>query len=368
MNTNTYNETSEPRIARTIIDDIRRGDFRQNVKRDYRELKEFFIDEVRRDRLKEMGIFKRWFYMSIWLLKSLFLKLTPASRILLVFSVVLLFSYSNTGNGNANVQFLGNGILGYTLLLFILMLELKDKLLAKDELEDGRSVQIALMPESNPSVPGWSVWLFSRPANDVGGDMVDHIQISEEKHGIALGDVAGKGLRAALLMAKLQSTLRSLVTDYHSMSELGEKINRIFCRDSLPNIFASLIYMRLDAHSDRINILNAGHMPPFIIRGKNLEEMSKSSPAIGLMPNAVYTEQSVTLKKGDILVAYSDGVTEAKNEFGEFFGDQRLRVLLQGMGHLDSKEAGKKLLDSVEYFVGEERYTDDLSLVIIKKT
>jgi len=122
-------------------------------------------------------------------------------------------------------------------------LELKDKLHAKTELEEGRSVQNALMPEENPKVDGWDIWLYTRPANDVGGDLLDFTKISENNYGISLGDVAGKGLSAALLMAKLQSTIRAIVPDYISLSEFGNKLNHIFCRDSLPKLFSSLIYI-----------------------------------------------------------------------------------------------------------------------------
>src|SRR5512138_3275825 len=94
----------------------------------------------------------------------------------------------------------------------VLMLELKDKLLARSELEAGRTVQLALMPDRPPVVPGWDIWLYSRSANDVGGDLVDYLQIDPQRLGVMLGDVAGKGLPAALLMAKLQATLRALVS------------------------------------------------------------------------------------------------------------------------------------------------------------
>ena len=92
---------------------------------------------------------------------------------------------------------------GGIILIAVLMLELKDKLAARDELEAGRTVQLALMPESSPAVPGWDLWLHTEPANDVGGDLIDHLQIDDSHHGVALGDVSGKALPAALLMVKL---------------------------------------------------------------------------------------------------------------------------------------------------------------------
>jgi len=145
-------------------------------------------------------------------------------------------------------------LLSGIIFLFIIALELKDKLHAKSELEEGRAVQKALMPETIPDVAGWDIWLYTKPANDVCGDLLDFLKLSEEKVCISIGDVAGKGLSAALLMAKLQSTIRAIVPDYNSLMELGEKINRIFCRDSLPKLFASLVYVELDVTSGKIKI------------------------------------------------------------------------------------------------------------------
>jgi hypothetical protein len=368
LNERQSKDSSEPRLGQTILSDIRRGDFKRTVRRDYRELKEFFLDERRRDQLKSMGWFKRWFFMLIWLLKSLFLKLTPARRILFLISTILLFNYANTSHNDVNVTVNGNALLGYLLLLFILMLELKDKLLAHDELEEGRSVQIALTPDRQPVVEGWDIWLFTRPANEVGGDMVDYLKISDEKVGLALGDVAGKGLKAALLMAKLQSTLRALISDIDSLSELGGKINKIFHRDSLPNLFASLVYLKVVPNSGKLEILNAGHMPPLIMSDGRITEMPKGGPALGLMEKAEFNSQAAELKEGDILIVYSDGVTEARDEFGDFFGERKLRDLLPRLTALSSASIGERILAYVENFVGEARYYDDLSLIVMKKT
>ncbi len=247
------------------------------------------------------------------------------------------------------------------------MLELKDKVLAKDELEEGRAVQIALMPERNPKIPGWSAWLYTRPANEVGGDMVDFIQIDENRYGIALGDVAGKGLRAALLMSKLQSTLRALVKDFTSLAELAKKINTIFYRDSLPNIFASLVYFELKSDSGEISMFNAGHLPPLILKGETVEELKKGAPALGLSDQTSFFEKKVLLNEEELFVAYSDGISEARNEFGEFFGEERLKQLLPKFKGYSPEQAGEKILAVIEHFVGDTKYHDDLSIVIFKR-
>lgn len=354
--------TKEPRLGRTIIEDLGRGDFFRTISREFGELKEFYLDQDRKKRLGQMGRIKRWIFMSAWLLKSLFLKLTPARRILLLTSFLFLFIRVEAGRGRG--EFMG---LSLAILLFILMLELKDKLVATSELEAGRTVQRALMPDRKPSVPGWTLWLLTRPANEIGGDLLDFLQVDRNRYGVALGDVAGKGLSAALVMAKLQATLRALAPDYAALSDLGAKINDIFRRDGLPYSFASLVYLELQSDSGHVRLLNAGHMPPIALKGSMIEEMPKGDPALGILPAVTYTEQHIELQKGDLLLVYSDGVTEARNAQGDFFGHQRLVELLPRLAGFSCEQVGERLLAEVDRFVGDAKANDDLSLVVLKR-
>jgi sigma-B regulation protein RsbU (phosphoserine phosphatase) len=168
-------------------------------------------------------------------------------------------------------------------------------------------------------------------------------------------------------MAKLQSTIRAIVPDYNSLKELGEKINKIFCRDSLPKLFASLVYIELDVASGEIKILNAGHLPPLIIRNDIIEKLKITSPALGLIPDAIFNEQTADILSGEYLIIYSDGLTEARNEQGEFFGDKRLEKLLSRIRDLSSKNAGETILNRVNNFIGKASTHDDLTLAILKK-
>ena len=140
------------------------------------------------------------------------MKLTPTRRVLLALGLFFL-AVGNFQLRSANVHITVPAF-GPIFIIFVLMLELKDKLVARHELEAGRSVQFALMPESTPAIPGWDVWLYTRPANDVGGDLVDHVPIDTTHHGVALGDVAGKALPAALLMVKLRPRCARLCRNF----------------------------------------------------------------------------------------------------------------------------------------------------------
>jgi serine phosphatase RsbU (regulator of sigma subunit) len=348
-----------------LIDDVRRGDLRRTISRDYRELKQFMLTEDRQKRLREMNRVKRFFAMSWWMFRALLLKLTPARRVLLAIAFFLLVFVNDINYSGNNLRINFNvGLLTVVLLLFILMLELKDKLLAQEELQAGQAIQNALMPPRSPEIAGWRLWLFTRPANDVGGDLVDFIRVNATRFGVAVGDVAGKGLKAALLSAKLQATLRALVSEEGSVKELGTKLNRIFNRDSLPNLFASLFYVEVNANSSTARFFNAGHVPPVILRGSKIENMGKGGVALGLLPDTQCEEETLRLQPNDLLFVYSDGLTDAQNESGEFFGEQRLLDTLIQYSHLSTDQLGETILKALDNFIGDARPADDVSIAI----
>ncbi len=359
------NKNTEPGIFNTLRHDVQSGGHFDNIRREYRELRDFYIDTERKSRLEEMNMFKRWIFFVWWLLKSMFFKLTPTRRLLLLLGIF----FSNAGFsiqlGSAKIN--DNSFLGGILILFVLLLELKDKLLAHNELESGRKIQQALAPERSPKVPGWSLWLYTRPANEVGGDLVDFLKIDDERAGLVMADVAGKGLRAALLTAKLQATVRAIASDHTSLSVLCSKINSIFHRDSLPSIFASLLYLEIRSDNGEIRFVNAGHMPPLLLNSQGCRELPRGELALGLSNKTNYAEQTLELQKGEVMFAYSDGLTEACNEAGEFYGTERLVKLLTQISHFDAQRIGETVTNQLDRFVGEARANDDLSMLVLKK-
>ena len=348
------------KVHKTILNDIRHGDLKRTFGAEMKEIYYFYLDKETRTRLAAMGRLRRWITIVLWLLKSMILKLSPVRRVLLVLSIVVII-ISRNEQGSALP------LIAFILLLLILMFELKDKLLARDELETGRAVQSALIPSENPEMDGWDIWLYTRPANEVGGDLVDYLELPSGRLGIALGDVVGKGLGAALLMSKLQATLRALAPSFSSLSELGARMNEIFCRDGLPEHFASLVYLEVAPGSGQLRILNAGHFPPIAIRGARLEELPKGAPALGVVPEAIYNEQPLELVKNDLLLIYSDGLTEAQNEQGKFFGELKLRELLKDVHGLSAEDVGFRILKEIEGFVKNAPTSDDLSLVLLRR-
>ncbi|MBN2398716.1 MAG: serine/threonine-protein phosphatase [Candidatus Aminicenantes bacterium] len=341
-------------------------EFRRTVVRDFSAIKEFYLEEEQKARLERLRPFVRWFYLSGWLLKSLFFKLTPIRRLLFSIAVIfILLQNSNFQLGSIRLSF--NFVkLGAVMMIFILMLEMKDKLLARDELAEGRAIQTRLLPDPSPKIPGWDAWLYSQPANDVGGDLIDCIRFAENHHVLVLGDVSGKGLPAALLMVKLQATIRALFTETIRLADLGSQINRIFHRDGISSSFATLVVVEIPGESGKIRLLNAGHTPPVLIRDGRPQATAKGNPALGLMANTGYDVIEDVLQAGDVLLVYSDGINESRNEQGECFGNDRLFRLVADMGRVLTADMGARILAAVKNFSAEIHPDDDRTLLILK--
>jgi len=369
MPASEHKSPQEQKVFSTLKSDVGRGDFFSSIDSDFRETMEFLLTDERKERLAGMSPIKRWLLTGWWMLKAMFFKLTPARRLIFVVGVILILSSKSVGFSTSRIHVETNtNLAGVLCIILVLMLELKDKLVAKEELEAGRIVQDALKPDTSPNLPGWNLWLFTRSANEVGGDLVDFIKISDERVGIVLGDVAGKGLSAALVMVRLQATLRALAGEYSSLSELAVKLNEIFCRDCLRSFFASMVYLELDPHSGRARIVNAGHFPPLIVREGIIVKIEKGGAALGIIPNPVYAEQETILERGDLLCAYSDGVSEARDPAGGFFGEDRIQQILLANVGKPAETVGGMLVNSVDHFISGGKASDDLTLVLLGRS
>ncbi len=351
------------KIWNTIKDDFKNVNLDADLRLDLSEMLDFYLDKEQKKELSEMKWFKKIYILPLWLLKILFFKLSRFRRMLFAisFCLFIMFVFNNTSQDHLFV------ILSYAIMILILILELKDKLIAADELKAGRIVQQAFNPDQNFNIAGWSGWLYTEPANSVGGDMIDVVKIDANRYGISLGDVSGKELAAALYMVKLQSTLRAVINDFTSLKELGEKINRIFYRDSESNRFATMIYLDIIPDSGNIKILNAGHMPPVIVNNSGFKELPKGGIAFGIKKDAEYVEQKEMIEAGDLIVIYSDGVTEAVDSNNNFFEKKRLIDMVTEMKDSPVNEIGVQVLKKIKNFIGDEKASDDISLIILKR-
>ena len=347
-------------IAARVVRDLQEADLGRNVWRDLEDSYGFFLDDEEREQLAEMGDFERHLVTVIWVLKRLVMSLAPSRR------WIVLGSFAGFVYGLATLRWEVLAI-AFLALLFLFMFELRDKLLARDELEVGRAVQLALLPSANPELAGWDIWLYSRPANDVGGDLLDYIERRDGRLGLALGDVAGKRLGAARLMSKLQSTLRAYAYDTESLVDLGSRTNRVFCRDGLSNRFATMVFVTLGSNESRVRVLNAGHPPPLLLPGGAVTTLPPVALPLGVMPDAKFQEQALETKPGDVVLIYSDGLSEATNADDEMLGDDQVVEHLRQIGSLSATDVGERMLEVVRDFVGEARVHDDLSIAVLRR-
>ena len=353
--------------VRIVTEDVLQRGFARSIGGTLADLEEFYLSAEDRRQLAGLSGGRRLLRRIWWFIRGLLLKLTPARRILLAVGLFTLV----IGRGRIDIDTVHFALriqgLGILLVFLVLVLELKDKLVARDELEAGRAVQFALMPSDSPKVSGWDIWLYTQPANDVGGDLVDHLPLDDGRHAVVLGDVTGKALPAALLSVKLQATIRALAPYFSDLGDLGAGLNRILYRDGLPTRFASLIYAVVTPDSGAVRLLNAGHMPPLLLRGDSVTTLPRGSMVLGMMPNVPFDEQQSQFDVGDTVVVYSDGVSEAMNEAEDFFGDERLHALVLQTRGLTAPQAGARILADLKLFVGEAEQSDDVSLMVLRR-
>jgi len=360
---------ADPGMGRMFFQDLRRARLQRNYAQELRDLYYFYLDEKTRSKLNRMGRIRRAFVLLAWLFKSLLTKLSPGRRVALLVACVFTV-LGKTGFGFAALGFNLKHDLrpwGFVILLVVLMLELKDKLVAKDEIQIARQVQVMLFPRSHPNLPGWSVWSVSRPANDVGGDLIDYVELDGFRHAVVLGDVAGKGLGASLLSAQLQATLRALAVHSASLDDLASQVNETMLRDGISNRFATLFYAELQYDSGAVRYVNAGHNPALVLRRDRIERLGASSLPLGMLEGSKYEEVSLNLEPGEILLIYSDGVTEAENIDAAEFGIERLEALTPQLRNVDPETAGHLILAEIDRFLDGLRPADDLSMVIVRR-
>jgi len=168
-------------------------------------------------------------------------------------------------------------------------------------------------------------------------------------------------------MAKLQAIIRAIAAEFSSLSKLFEKLNSAFHKDILPNSFASMVYVEIEDNNDNLEYVNAGHLPPIVIKDGKLTKLEKGDVALGLVGNSIFNSEKLNLRNDDYFIAFSDGVTEARNHVGDFYGLERVIHFIDNATYHSPEQLGQKLLFQVESFIGSAKAHDDLSIVILKR-
>ncbi|MEX1054846.1 MAG: GAF domain-containing SpoIIE family protein phosphatase [Rhodothermales bacterium] len=237
------------------------------------------------------------------------------------------------------------------------------------ELEIAAAIQRKLLPSSSPHIPNFEIAGRSKPCQEIGGDFYDFISLPEGNFGFALGDVAGKGIPASLLMATVRTALRVQAENVYAMREVVGKVNRAVYEDTRPEEFITLFYGVLNAESRGLTYVNAGHNTAAVIRGDKIISMEPSGPPLAILPDLLAGEETLDLQKGDVLVVFSDGYPDAPGTQGESFGEERVLDVLRNNRELSTEEMIDQLEAAVEQFMaGSPEYCDDRTVVVIKCT
>jgi sigma-B regulation protein RsbU (phosphoserine phosphatase) len=244
----------------------------------------------------------------------------------------------------------------------------KALLRVQEELNLAREIQGNLLPKETPSLAGYDIAGKSIPAKEVGGDYYDFLAVEESRLAFCLGDVSGKGLPAALLMANLQAAIRGQAMVGTSLTSCLERANALLFRNTSPEKFATLFFGCLDAASHTLHYCNAGHNHPFLIRhdAKPLR-LSAGGMVLGCFESFPFEESRVELEPGDRLLVFSDGISEAANNAEEEFGEDRLGELATANRDASAAELIENILQNVGRHTGDRPQMDDMTLLVVKR-
>lgn len=334
----------------------------------------FYGRDVDWEVINAMPRWRRPFHIAKQFFWALMMKLSPARRVLLL-AALILFALSSVRfriDDNVVLDARFEWISAF-LILLVLALELADKVIMKRDLEIAREIQNWLVPSLPPDVPGGDIAFATRPQNSVAGDYYDAFfpTASAAEGGklmLVVADVAGKSVPAALLMATMQASLRTVAGDDAPLNALVARLNRYASAYSLDGRrFTTAILALYDPSSGELTYVNAGHNAP-VLRRANLamEFLDKGGLPLGIEPSAIYETGTVSLRAGDILVMFTDGVVEAFNAGGEEFGNGRWLNAIHNLPIGTATQSLQFLMRQVDDFVGATRQSDDITCLVFQ--
>jgi hypothetical protein len=299
-------------------------------------------------------------------------KLTPARRVLLILGAVLLLFPAGdfSHDGKTVVQF-DFRFYGGVLLFIVLLLETADRVVMKRDLEIARDIQSWLLPAAPPEIPGLQIAFATRPANTVAGDYYDVFRrpAFEQTHFLlAVADVAGKSIPAALLMATLQASLRTLSATSSTLPELVNGLNRYACTNSQGGLrFTTAFLAEYDPAARTLTYINCGHNNPVLRRTSGeVERLSSGGLPLGIRDDASYESGTVTLQAGDWLLIFTDGLVEAFDQSEEEYGELRMLSVVNNGTAVTPPELLHRMMSDLDVFVGATPQHDDVTCLLVK--
>jgi len=309
---------------------------------------------------------------------AVFEKLSPARRVLLLLALILLILPQGSVQTGANEHGrvfvdLNFHFWAALILLVLLILEIADRVVMKRDLQIAREIQTWLLPGAAPQIPGLAIAYATRPANTVAGDYYDIFPRpgktnADNRVVLAVADVAGKSIPAAILMATFQASLKTLSTAQVALPELASNMNRYACTNSQGGLrFTTAFLAEYDPVRRTVDYINAGHNNPILRRvSGQIERLDVGGLPFGILPDAQYQTATVTLTPGDWLIIFTDGLVEAENSLQQDYGEARLLVALDAGRTLEPSEMLKRLMAEVDLFVGNTPQHDDVTCMLLK--
>ena len=333
----------------------------------------FYGKDLDWDEINKLPAWKRPFRIALNLFWAMMNKLSPARRALVLLALALLvFSGIQLQVGNDTIEIKAE-LFSALIFLLLLSLELADKITMKRDLEIAREIQSWLVPSSPPPIPNADVAFYTRPQNSVAGDYYDAFYPSGDastggKLMLVMADVAGKSVPAALLMATLQASLRTIASEGLPLTELTVRLNHYACAHSVGGQrFTTAVLAEYDPTMRRLIYVNAGHNSPVLRRADaSIERLESGGLPLGIAEEAVFPSAEITLHPGDTLILFTDGVVEAFDAANQEFSDARWVNIIRGLPRLNAQEALQYLMKSVEDFVGATRQSDDITCLVLR--
>ena len=324
----------------------------------------FYGRDVDWEEIRKLPRWRRPLHVAKEFFWVLLLKMTPARRVLLLIAFVMLVMSVIKSEMNFEV-------IAVILFLLLLSLELADKVTMKRDLEIAREIQTWLVPSQPPEVAGANIAFATRPQNSVAGDYYDAFYPNPEDRErlmVVIADVAGKSVPAALLMATLQASLRTIAGENAPLADLVARLNCYACAHSLNGLrFTTAVLCEYNPLSRRLTYVNAGHNAPILRRANGtLETLDVGGLPLGIRLDRDYETASLDLRAGDALIFFTDGVVEAFNESGEEFGNERWLSAIRNLPDWDAQQTLQFLMKRVDEFVGGTRQSDDITCLVFR--
>ena len=377
--------------TRDLARDVTAEDLQRLFTHDTRDAYKFFSRGLDEDKLAKEPWWRRQMLRVRQVFIAFTLKLSPARRSLYLISLVValigvmkLYRHWSTISIPFGTPFFNVAIyapqwaegtfallISIILINLLLLLEVADRLSLKGELEVAREIQLAMLPTGTYSAADAEICGVTRPANTVGGDFYDVLPLRDDPEArviITIGDVAGKGSPAALLMALLLAVLRTLVDEKLEARALVARLNTQICRHSPSSRFITLFYGVYTPATGALTYVNAGQNPPLLRRADgSIERLGGTGIALGMFEGSTYGAVDATVRPGDLLLLYSDGITEAENPAGQPFEEAGLERFLAARGGESPAALAPAILGAIEAHAHDSRFTDDLTVLILKR-